>query len=39
MSDLKGNLAHKFMDRYFLCVSLHLEIYNMLETKNIGNPG
>ena len=23
------------MDLYFLCVSFHLDIYNMLETKNI----
>ena len=36
---LKGNLAHKFMDIYFLCLSFHLDIYDMLKTKNIGNLG
>ena len=35
----KGNLAHNFMDLYFLCLSFHLDIYNMLKTKNIGNFG
>ena len=30
---LKGNLAHNFMDLY------HLDISNMLKTKNIGNTG
>ena len=27
-----GNLAHKFMDVYFLCLSFHLDITNRLET-------
>ena len=36
---LKGNLAHNFMDLYFLCLSFHLEIHNMLKTKNIENSG
>ena len=30
---LKGNLAHNCMDLYFLCLSFHLDISNMLETK------
>ena len=29
----KGNLAHNLMDLYFLCLSFHLDISNMLETK------
>ena len=36
---LKGNLAHNFMDFYFLCLSFHLDISNMLKTKYIGNTG
>ena len=32
ISDVKGNLAHKFMDIYFLCLSFHLDISNRLET-------
>ena len=36
---LKGNLAHNFMDLYFLCLSFHLDISNMLKTKYIGNTG
>ena len=36
---LKGNLAHNFMDIYFLCLTFHLDISNMLETKYIGNTG
>ena len=36
---LKGNLAHNFMDLYFLCLSFHLDIANMLKTKYIGNTG
>ena len=39
MSILKGNLAHKFMDLYFWCLSFPLDISNMLKTKNIENPG
>ena len=39
LSNVKGNLAHKVMALYFLCVSFHVDIYNMLETKDIGNPG
>ena len=35
----KGNLAHNFMDLYFLCLSFHLDISNMLKTKYIGNTG
>ena len=31
---IKGNLAH-FMDLYFLCLSYHLDISNMLKTKYI----
>ena len=37
--DFKGNLAHNFMDLYFLCLSFHLDISNMLKTKYIGNTG
>ena len=37
--DLKGNLAHNLMDLYFLCLSFHLDISNMLKTKYIGNTG
>ena len=36
---LKGNLAHKFMDVYFLWLSFHLDITNRLETKRNGNTG
>ena len=36
---IKGNLAHNFMDLYFLCLSFHLDISNMLKTKYIGNTG
>ena len=36
---LKGNLAYNFMDLYFLCLSFHLEIYDMLKTTNIENTG
>ena len=32
---VKGNLAHNFMDLYFLCLSFHLDISNMLKTKYI----
>ena len=39
VTDLKGNLAHNLMDLYFLCLSFHLEIYNMLKTNCIGNTG
>ena len=37
--ELKGNLAHNFMDLYILCLSFHLDISNMLKTKYIGNTG
>ena len=30
---LKGNLTHKFMDVYSMCLSFHLDICNRLETK------
>ena len=33
--NIKGNLAHNFMDPYFLCFSFHLDISNMLKTKYI----
>ena len=36
---IKGNLAHNFMDLYFLCLSFHLDISNMLKRKYIGNTG
>ena len=36
---IKGNLAHKCMELYFLCLSFHLDVYNMMKAKNIGNPG
>ena len=29
----KGNLAHKFMDVYFLCFSFHSDISNRLKMK------
>ena len=34
---LKGNLAHQFMTLYFLCLSFHFEISNILKTIIIGN--
>ena len=37
--NFEGNLAHNFKDLYFLCLSSHLDISNMLITKNIGNTG
>ena len=36
---LKGNLAHKFMIFYFVCLSFHFDISNTLKTKNIENTG
>ena len=36
---IKGNLAHKFMIFYFLCLSFHVDISNTLITKNIENTG
>ena len=39
MWGLKGNLAHKFMILYFLCLSFHFDISNTLKTKNIENSG
>ena len=32
---VKGNLAHKFMDLYFLCLSFHLDVYIMMKAKKI----
>ena len=36
---IKGNLAHNFRDTYFSCLSIHLDISNMLKTKSIENIG
>ena len=38
-TSFKGNLSYNVIDLYFLCLSFHLEIYNMLKTKNIENKG
>ena len=38
-SPFKGNLAHKFMIFYFVCLSFHFDISNTLKTKNIENTG
>ena len=34
---IKGNLAHKCMGLYVLCLLFDLDIFNTLEMKNIGN--
>ena len=36
---LKGNLAHKFKDLYFLCFIFDLHVVNTSKTKKIGNTG